>query len=133
MGKKNYPFFEIEEKEEFSSGIRTSQDWEPSTNIYETEKSVIIEIELPGVPIDDISIILNDNSELIVKGVKEQPRFLDTSINYYLFERKFGSFQKKILIDFPIESEKIRSVMENGVLIIEMYKKMIEKISVKIK
>lgn len=132
MGKKNYPFFEIEEKEEFSSGIRTSQDWEPLTNIYETDKSVIIEIELPGVPIEDISIVLNDNRELIVKGVKEQPRVLDTSINYYLFERKFGSFQKKILIDFPIESEKIRSVMENGVLIIEMYKKLIEKISVKI-
>ncbi|MEN8152391.1 MAG: Hsp20/alpha crystallin family protein [Acidobacteriota bacterium] len=133
MGKKNYPFFEIEDKEEFPAGIRTNQDWEPFTNIYETDKFVIIEMELPGVPIDDISIVLTDNRQLIVKGVKEQPRYMDTGINYYLFERKFGSFQKKILIDFPIESEKIRSVMENGVLVIEIQKKLVEKISVKIK
>ncbi len=133
MAKKNFPFFDFSEDIGFPTGISTSKDWEPSTNIFETEKSIVIEMELAGVLIDDISITLEDNKELVVKGMKKQSWLQETGIHYYLFERKFGAFLKKIHIDVPIDSEKIRSVMENGVLIIEILKKVSETISVKIK
>ena len=133
MGKKNYPYFNLNEEIGFPLGISTSKDWEPSTNIFETDKSIVIEMELAGVIIDDISITLEEGTELIVKGVKKQSWLQDTGIRYYLFERKFGDFFKRIHIDVPIETENIRSVMENGVLIIEVLKKVTEKIVVEIK
>ncbi len=133
MGKKNYPFFDLNEEIGFPTGISTSKDWEPSTNIFETDKSIVIEVELAGVIIEDISITLEDGKELIVKGTKKQSWLQQTGIKYYLFERKFGDFFKRIHIDVPIDTESIRSVMENGVLIIEVFKKVTEKITVKIK
>ena len=133
MGKKNYPFFDLNGEVGFPTGISTSKDWEPSTNIFETDNSIVIEMELAGVIIEDISITLEDGKELIVKGVKKQSWLQETGIRYYMFERKFGDFFKRIQIDVPIDTEKIKSVMENGVLIIEILKKAAEKIVVKIK
>jgi HSP20 family protein len=133
VAKKHYPFFEIEISKNFPSGINTHIDWKPNTNIVETQDSLIIEMELPGVDKNDVSITLLNNHELIFKGVKKQPRLDYDSVTYYLFEREFGTFYKKIVIDFPLDTSKIKSNMENGVLYIEISKKIMAKVSVAIK
>lgn len=133
MAKKKYSFFEIEIGKNFSSGISTHVDWEPITNIIEVGDFLIIEVELPGVEKDDISIVLQGSQELILRGVKSSPRIKGPNVAYYLFEREFGTFYKKIAIDFPLDSSKIKSTMRNGVLIITIPKKKVGKISVNIK
>ena len=133
MAKKNYPFFEIEISKNFPSGISTHIDWKPNTNIIETQDSLIIEMELPGVDKNDVSITLLNSQELIFKGVKKQTRLDQDLVTYYLFEREFGAFYKKIVIDFPLDTTKIKSHMENGVLTIEISKKIMAEVSVEIK
>ena len=133
MAKKNYPFFEIEISKNFPSGINTHIDWKPNTNIVETQDSLIIEMELPGVDKNDVSITLLNSQELIIKGVKKQPRLDHDPVTYYLFEREFGTFYKKIVIDFPLDTNKIKSLMENGVLYIEISKKIMTEVFVEIK
>ncbi len=133
MGKKNYPFFEIEISKNFPSGISTHIDWKPATNIIETPDSLLIEMELPGVDKADVSITLLNNQELVVKGLKRQPKSDHPRLAYYLFEREFGTFFKRIVIDFPLDPTRIESNMDNGVLTIEIPKKASEKISVEIK
>jgi HSP20 family molecular chaperone IbpA len=88
-------------------------------------------MELPGVAKEDIAITMVNNQELIIKGFKKQPRL--EPVTYYLFEREFGAFFKKIVIDFPLETSTVRSLMENGVLTIEVRKRVESKISVEIK
>ncbi len=133
MAKKHLPFFEVEIGKNFSSGISTQVDWEPRTNIIETEQHLIIEVELPGVEKDDVSIILHGSRELVIKGVKKQPRTGDAQMTFYLFEREFGSFYKKIMIDFPLDSNHITSTMENGVLVVQIPKKRYQKITIEVK
>jgi HSP20 family protein len=133
MAKKNYPFFEVEIGKNYPSGISTHIDWKPSTNIVETQDSLVIEMELPGVAKSDVSITLLNNQELIVKGLKKQPRLEQEPVTYYLFEREFGTFFKKIVIDFPLDTTTVRSLMENGVLTIEVRKRRESKIAVEIK
>ncbi|MCU0235809.1 MAG: Hsp20/alpha crystallin family protein [Acidobacteria bacterium] len=133
MAKKNFPFFEVEISKNYPSGISTHIDWKPSTNIVETRNSLVIEMELPGVAKSDVSITLLNNQELIVKGLKKQPRLEQPSVTYYLFEREFGTFFKKIVIDFPLDTTSVRSIMENGVLTIEVRKRDESKIAVEIK
>ena len=115
MAKKRYSLFEIEIQKNFSSGISTKVDWEPTTNIIESEIELIFEIELPGVKREDVFIELQQNTVLMVSGIKKQPKISDTS-NYYLFEREFGSFNKRIALNIPIDSDKIESFMVDGVL-----------------
>ncbi|MCP5052167.1 MAG: Hsp20/alpha crystallin family protein [bacterium] len=136
MAKKTFLFPEAEIGGNFSSGISTHVDWEPRTNIIEAGNLMLVEIELPGVNKDDVSIQLQDESHLIIRGTKHQPRLNtepEEKTTYYLFEREFGSFYKRIAIDFPLDSSKIESQMENGVLTVEIPKKKTGKISVDIK
>ena len=133
MAKKNFPFFEVEISKNYPSGISTHIDWKPSTNIVETRDSLVIEMELPGVAKSDVSITLLNNQELIVKGLKKQPRLEQEPVTYYLFEREFGTFFKKIVIDFPLDTTTVRSLMENGVLTIEVRKRHESKVAVEIK
>ena len=133
MVKKVYPFSEIEVGKNFLSGISTHVDWEPRTNIIEAGDWLLIEVELPGVNKKDVSILLQGTSELIIKGTKPQPRLEAPQVTYHLFEREFGSFYKKIIIDFPLDPSKINSEMESGVLTIKLPRKKAQKISVNIK
>ena len=133
MAHKKFSFSEIEISRNFSSRISTKVDWDPNTNIIEAGDLLIIEVELPGVNKDDVSLLLQGSNELIIRGTKLQPRLNEPQVTYYLFEREFGSFYKKIIIDFPLDESKIKSVMENGVLIVQIPRKKVSKISVDIK
>jgi HSP20 family protein len=133
MAKKTNPIFEIEISKNFATGISTKVDWEPSTNIIEAEDELIIEVELPGVNKEDISIVMQRNQELVIRGIKPQSRFNKPQITYYLFEREFGHFYKRIIIDFPLDISNIQSSMENGVLTVRIPKKKPKKIQVNIK
>ena len=134
MAKKNFSLLEVEISKNFPTGISTNVDWEPRTNIIEAEKSLIIEIELPGVEKKDISIVLQSDREFVIKGQKMQPGSRKKSnVTYHLFEREFGSFYKKIIVDIPLDTNNIQSVMENGVLFLKVKKSEIKKIPIDIK
>jgi HSP20 family protein len=133
MVKDDYPFSKIEIGESFSSGISTHVDWKPRTNIIEMGDLITVEVELPGVNKEDVTIFLQDSKEIVIKGFKAQPRLNEQQVTYHLFEREFGSFYKKITIQFPLDVSKIDSIMENGVLTIRLPRKKVEKISVDIK
>ncbi len=133
MAKKSLTFSEIEISKNFSSRISTQVDWEPNTNIIEASELLIIEMELPGVNKEDVSILLLGSNELVIKGTKVQPRLNESQATYYLFEREFGAFYKRINIDFPVDSANIKSVMENGVLTIQIPREKASKILVDIK
>jgi len=125
MGKKNILVQEIQIDKKFSSGFSTHVDWEPRTNIIECGIAVIIEVELPGVNRKDISILLESERELVIKGTKPKPIVTEPNVTYYLFEH--------ILIDFPLDTENIESVMKNGVLTIRIPKKPRRRVSVNVK
>ena len=133
MGKKNIPVQEIQIDKMFSSGFSTHVDWEPRTNIIECGIAVIIEVELPGVYREDVSILLEGERELVIKGTKSKPVVTEPNVTYCLFEREFGQFFKHILIDFPLDTENIESVMKNGVLTVRIPKNPRRNISVTVK
>ncbi len=134
MAKRSFLSLDSQVSDNFSSRISTHVDWEPRTNIIEAGDVVIIEVELPGVNKEDVSMILDNDNILVMRGIKRQPRLNESEgVTYHLFEREFGSFYKRIIIDFPLDPSRIKSVMENGVLIVKIPRKKAERISVEIK
>jgi len=89
----------------------------PPVDIYETEKGLILTADMPGVKKEDIDIQINDNI-LTIKGTtkyepKENPIYQEFNIlNYY---RQFS-------ISDEIDQTKIKAIMENGILNLEMPK-----------
>ena len=132
MGKKKITVFNIEGHKDFPSGFSTQVDWEPRTNIIVSDNEAIIELELPGVLRKDIHIEAEGESELVIKGMKNKPRTEYNDPSYFLFEREFGRFYKRLILDFQIDIGKISSNLKDGVLTVLMHKKKKSKVRISI-
>lgn len=131
MTKHNFPLSKDELGNNFTTGICTHVDWDPRTNVIEMSSGElwVIEAELPGVKRNDISITVEDSSQIIIRGNKKQlRRDANPRVTYYLFEREFGTFYKRIKMNFQVDEAGIESKMENGVLTVMVPRKKTEKI-----
>ncbi len=104
--------------------------WQPTTDVYETENSYIIQMEIPGVDREDVDIELKDN-KLMVCGEK---RLIKEASNcsYLILERSYGPFARSFSLPQDIDKDGIRASLNMGLLIIRIPKKDIEPEEVKI-
>jgi HSP20 family protein len=100
-----------------SSGLTTL--W-PSLDIYETEDTVVVRVELPGVDPNDVHISVTDQT-LHLRGEKKLDR-VRSGVHFYRGERRFGSFSRTVELPCPLEAEEIEATYEKGVLMIVMPK-----------
>lgn len=107
--------------EDFGIRRSTGNGFIPTVNVYETDDTVNIEMEIPGIEKDALDIDLSDGV-LTVKGEKKDERE-DKSRNYHLVERTFGSFSRSFRIPDNLDQDKAKAKYENGILKIELPKK----------
>lgn len=89
-------------------------------NVEETENSVVLTADLPGISKKDLSIVLKEDI-LTISGERSQER--DASNNRYsISERKFGKFSRSFDID-GIDGSNIDASLEDGVLTVILNKK----------
>lgn len=92
----------------------------PTVNIRETEKSIIVEAELPGVKEEDIDLEIEENS-LTIKGEKKSEEEVKEK-DFYRREFSYGSFTRTVALPVEVESEKAEASMKEGVLRVELPK-----------
>jgi len=120
----NYPI--IEEN-------RAIKGFVPNVNTREGEFAYHIDIDLPGMNKNDISIDIDENS-LIISGerkIKEEIKEED----YHKIETSFGKFERVFSLPKNIDGENITASSQDGVLeiVIPKQEKMITKKQIKIK
>lgn len=93
----------------------------PSLDLRDSDKSVVIEVELPGVDEKDISLTLKDGV-VTIKGEKQTQRE-DKAENHYISERAYGSFTRSVQLPDDIDESKIAARFNNGVLTITVEKR----------
>jgi len=105
----------------------------PATNIFETEKEFKIELLVPGVTKDDLSLVQKDNLLTIKVEKKEEEK----QEEYKYARREFGdyNFEKQYRLPKTIDAENITAKFENGILNVLLPKKeeALEKAPVQIK
>ena len=98
-----------------------THDWSPPTNIIETEKEYIVEMEIPGMKEKDIKVSLNENF-ITVKGEIGQGSD-DNGSKPLLIERFTGSFERTFnLPTNRLDSLSSKAKFENGILTITVSK-----------
>jgi len=66
--------------------------WRPPTDVYETDETVVVRMEAPGLHIEDMSVTLHATM-LVVRAVRRDPcgkakcRVHQLEVHYGLFER----------------------------------------------
>jgi len=86
----------------------------PTIDMYETDKDVIVEAEVPGYSPDHISVRVTSNG-LIIRGQMEKTE-VDRQNDYHMRERRYGSFSRTIR--FPTEAmpDRATAKYKDGVL-----------------
>ena len=97
--------------------------WKPLTDMYEVNDKVIIKVEIPGVPKDDISINIEDR-RLIISGIRENP-LKEFGLIYHQMEINYGEFERVLMLPPGVDTEKINTELKEkeGFLYITISKK----------
>jgi len=101
--------------------LSLEETWIPAVDIAVKEDKLIIEVEVPGVRREDITVLLSTSS-IEIKGVKKD-KLPKTGINYFRLEREYGQFSRFIFLPYSVDPEKAEASVENGILTIEMIRK----------
>ncbi len=79
-----------------------------------------VEIDMPGVKKEDISITVDGNI-LSVSGIRKYKNEVSAD-DYYLHECSYGKIERKFVIPDGIDRDKISAELHDGQLVIELEK-----------
>ena len=96
--------------------FRREADWAsaPAVDVTENDKAYEITAELPGMAEKDIDVSLA-NGTLVIKGEKQEEKE-EKKKDYYLSERRYGSFERRFGIPDGVDTSKIEASFQKGVL-----------------
>jgi HSP20 family protein len=99
---------------------RTTQNWVPALDVWETPSEVVYAFDLPGIPEDAITIEVKDET-LTVSAEREKTQETDEN-GFYRFERRYGTFARAVGLPQGIDQDHIAARYENGVLEVRVAK-----------
>lgn len=96
-------------------GGRESQcAWRPNMDVYETEDTVVVEMEVPGVEAHDLSII-EHYDRILVRGMR-QPRMSSGPKRFQQIEIVCGEFEKEIILPESLRGASVEASLALGIL-----------------
>ena len=87
----------------------------PLQDVFETERSIEIVLDLPGVTTDNCRIMLKGGVVLVV-GEKERPDPAHGPASFHLVERDFGRFVRAVRIHAAVDAAHARARLKDGEL-----------------
>ncbi len=96
------------------------QDFAPRVNIGETDKTVSLTFELPGMEKEDIKVLVQDNV-LTVSGQREVKNE-DKTDDYLRSEISSGSFSRSFDLPDTVDAGKVDAEYKNGLLEVTLEK-----------
>jgi len=110
------------EKRELSAAEERTEAgkfFSPYTDIHETERAVVVSMEMPGVDKSSIDIRL-DKGVLTVKGTIDSAKY--ESLRPIYSEFNVGNFVRTFTVSTKIDGARISATVADGVLTVELPK-----------
>ena len=99
---------------------RSSQTWVPALDVWETPTEVVYAFDLPGIPEDQITIEVKEETLTISA---ERAKAEETNEEgFYRFERRYGTFARAVGLPQGVDHDNISARYENGVLQVRLPK-----------
>jgi HSP20 family protein len=112
--KMNRLFEETIHRTEFPDDGLEAALWSPAADVYETPEEIILQIELPGVRLDDVRLESLDG-KLRVSGHRRADS--DVAPRHFVrMERIYGSFSREFPVPPTIDPGRIKATLRAGVL-----------------
>jgi HSP20 family protein len=92
----------------------------PPTDVYETEKELVLELEVPGFTEKELDIELSDHT-LCVKGTRREETE-KTEERLRLHERLATEFERRFVLPHETDTKHVGAAYANGVLTLHVPK-----------
>ncbi len=94
--------------------------WTPPCDIYETDKEIVLKMELPEMRKEDVRVTF-ENGVLTLRGQRRFEETVDRE-NYHRIERKYGEFMRTFTLPTFVEVDKVVAEFKEGMLTVTLPK-----------
>jgi HSP20 family protein len=94
--------------------------WAPRVDVEETDKAILVKVDLPGVNPNEVDVRVNEG-RLIVRGERKEEKE-EKNKAYHRVERFAGAYYRAIDLPTGVDTEKIAAESANGVIIVTIPK-----------
>ncbi len=91
----------------------------PMANIFESEDSILLELDMPGVNNEQLEINF-EKDVLVIKGKTSIPEYADFKTVHKEFQ--LGTYLRKFVVNKPIDLDKTEAILSQGRLKIRLFK-----------
>jgi HSP20 family protein len=98
------------DKEDLENGMK----FLPEANVLETDKTVEVTLDLPGMKPDEVKVEMNDG-RLYVAGEKREEKE-EKGKTFHRMERRTGAFRRVINLPAVVDDVKAEATFADGVL-----------------
>ena len=91
----------------------------PPLNVWEEGETLKVEVEIPGVKLEDVDVAF-DNGELTIKGEKKVA--IQESVTLHRRERLAGSFRRTLTVPWEIKTDEVSAELKDGILTVTLPK-----------
>jgi HSP20 family protein len=88
--------------------------WQPSIDVYETDKEVVVLVELAGIKEDEIEAFV-ENNVLIIKGERRDIK-QGIKRTYSQMEILWGPFERDVALPVNVDTGQVEAFYEGGFL-----------------
>ena len=106
----------------------------PVVEAREDDKGLTIEVDLPGVDPEDVSVELSEGV-LTIKAERKMNKEADeekNGVKYHIAERAYGTFLRRFTLPWEADEDNIEASFDKGVLKVFIPRKVEEKKAKKI-
>jgi HSP20 family protein len=100
--------------------------WTPAANVHETDRELVVTVEVPGLERGDLDLMITPGS-LVIRGEKHEVRESrqdrdDRRRGLYLAESRYGSFVRTVPLPPGLDLDRAEARIRNGMLTVRFPK-----------
>jgi len=92
----------------------TDYEGQLAVDVYQTQEAIIVEAPLAGVKPEDLNISITDDI-LTLEGTRKR-EFNLRDEDFLVQECYWGSFSRSYILPVPVDPERARATIKNGIL-----------------
>jgi HSP20 family protein len=96
------------------------QAWAPALDVHEDKDKFTVNLELPGLKREDISVHLEDGS-LIISG-ERKVETISEETEVHRRERYYGKFSRALTLPTAVAADQVKAAYKDGILTVTLPK-----------
>ncbi len=95
-------------------------DWVPDLDVLEDKDDIIVNVDLPGMGVDEIDLSISGNV-LYISGERKRKVNREDE-NYHIIGRNYGKFGTNVKLPVTVDFDNIKATYKDGVLSVRLPK-----------